>query len=129
MAFGEQPFAGRRRHQGAIQCLDQALQFGAGAPRAAACDDERPRSHREQAYGRLDLIAASLRLQRHGFETQRLERGGFGEHVERDFQVGGARASGAQRGQAEAQMIAHIFGAVRGACDAEDARGQRRLIV
>ena len=114
---------------GTIQCFDQPLQFGAGAPRAAARDDERPRSHREQAYGRVDLIAAGLRLQRRGFETQRLERSGFGEHVERNFQVGRARPSGAQRGEAEAQMIAHILGAVRGARDAEDTRGKRRLVV
>jgi hypothetical protein len=40
MIVGQQAFAGRGRHQGAIQGFEQTLQFGSGAARTAARDHD-----------------------------------------------------------------------------------------
>jgi hypothetical protein len=129
MALGEHTFARRRRHQRAIQRIDQTMQLGAGAARTAACNDDRPRSHLEQAYRGLDLLRVRLRQKCAVLEAPGFERRWLREHVERNLKVSRARPASAQRREAQPQMIAHILRIVRGPCDAEHAGGQCGLVV
>jgi hypothetical protein len=128
MTFGEHALARRCRHQGAIQRFDQAVQLRSRAARAAAGDDEGPRGNAKQSHGGVDLIGTRLRQRRGGFESIGLKRRVLGEDIERNFQIRRAWTSGAQGGQTQSQVIAHILGALRRTRDAEYAGGERGLV-
>ena len=127
MIMRQQTFAGRGRHQRAVEGLDQALQFASSAARAAAGDDDGPGGEIEQANRCADSFDRGLGQRRRIGETISRQRGGFGQHVERDFQVRRTGAPGAQRGQTDAQMIAYVLGARGRSRHPEDSGGKRRL--
>jgi len=129
MAFGKDSLARRSGDAWAIQRVDETVKLGAGMPRAAAGDDDGPSRHGEQPDSRLDLLVGGLGQGYRLGKARCRQRGHFAQHVQGNFEISGPRPAGAQRRQTRPEMIAHVLGARRGASHAENAGGQRPLVL
>ena len=128
MLVRQQTLAGRRRHQRAAERLHQRRN---SAP-ASRAPPPATITGRDASASQLAAVASTPGgacgswcglCKALGGKIGRLR-----QHVERDLEIRGPRPAGAQRCEADPQVVAHVLGIGGAAGDAEHTGGERRLI-